>query len=178
MKENIHPGECWMAQFSKRELCVRLESRDPDGGWTARVMSHGRKVRIKGESQLLYRCGRNEIYAVAERTTPNRRSRATPPPKAEPAPGRPPKEKMVVETVPSELPASLSLLDAAHKVLSESKRAMTTREIVAACAGKKYWMSNALTPWQTLTAALNRDIQENGTESRFQKRERGKFSLR
>jgi len=27
MKENIRPGECWMAQLSKRELCVR-ESRD------------------------------------------------------------------------------------------------------------------------------------------------------
>jgi len=72
----------------------------------------------------------------------------------------------------------LNLLDAAQRVLSETKTALTTREIVAACAEKQYWTSSAATPHQTLTAALNRDIAANGTQSRFKKTERGRFSIR
>ena len=88
-----------------------------------------------------------------------------------PKPKRPKVKEVVILT-------KLSLLDAAHRVLSETETAMTTREIVAVCAEKQYWTSDAATPWQTLTAALNRDIQANGTQSRFQKNARGKFTLR
>jgi len=45
--EEIRLGQCWMVRLSKRDLCVRLESLSPDGGWIARTMSHGRKVKIK-----------------------------------------------------------------------------------------------------------------------------------
>ena len=181
MKEEIQLGQCWMAKLSKCNLCVRLESCTPGGGWIARTMSHGRMVKIRSEAQLLYRCGKNEIYAVAEVTKPNRRSRATAPPKAEPIPRKslPKKEKMIVEAViPSESLVALSLLDAAAMVLRESQSALSTREIIALVVEHKLWAPTGATPWATLNAALNREIQENGMMSRFQKKERGLYSLR
>ncbi len=181
MKKEIQLGQCWMAQLSKRALCVRLESRDQGGDWTARVMSHGRKVKIKNASQLLHRCDRDEIHTVAEKTKPNRRSQAAPPPKAEPAPRKPlpKKEKVVVEATNTPEPlASMSLLDAAAVVLQESQSALSTREIIVLVVERKLWEPSGSTPWATLNAALNREIQENGMMSRFQKKERGKYSLR
>ena len=181
MKEEIRLGQCWMAQLSKRDLCVRLESRNPGGGWIARAMSHGRMVKIRSEAQLLYRCGKNEIHAVAETTKPNRRSLAVSPPKAESVPRKPlpKKEKVIVETViPPKSLSALSLLDAAAMVLQESQSALSTREIIALVVERKLWVPTGATPWGTLNAALNREIQENGMLSRFQKKERGKYSLR
>ncbi|GHT26991.1 hypothetical protein FACS18942_05480 [Planctomycetales bacterium] len=54
---------------------------------------------------------------------------------------------------------------------------MTTREIVNVAKEKQYWISDAATPWATLHAALSRDIQSN-KNTRFAKRERGRFELR
>jgi len=84
---------------------------------------------------------------------------------------RPPVKRVVII-------ARLNILEATYKVLSETKKAMTTREIVTACAERQYWTSNAATPHQTLSGALHRDIEANGTQSRFQKTERGKFAVR
>jgi len=179
--EKISLGQCWMVRLSKYDLCVRLESRDPDGGWIARVMSHGRKVKIKSVSQLLYRCDRSEIYAVAEETKPNRRSRAVVPPKAESIPRKPllKKEKVIVEKeIPQKPLSALSLLDAAAVVLRKSQSALSTREIIVLVVERKLWEPTGATPWATLNAALNREIQENGMLSRFRKKERGKYSLR
>ena len=175
-QEEIRLGQCWMVRLSKRDLCVRLESRSPDGGWIARVMAHGRKVKIKCATQLLQRCDKVRIYTVAETATPNRRSRAVPPsvePRTrKPVPGR---GKTVAEPVPL---VSLSLLDAAAVVLRKSKTALSTREIIALVVERKLWEPTGTTPWGSLSAALNRDIQANGTQSRFKKAQRGKYVLR
>jgi len=175
-QEEIRLGQCWMVRLSKRDLCVRLESRSPDGGWIARVMSHGRKVKIKSATQLLQHCDKVRIYTVAEATTPNRRSRAVPP-SVEPRMRKPkPKvNKVVAEPAPI---IPLSLLDAAAVVLRKSKTALSTREIIALVVERKLWEPRGTTPWGTLSAALNRDIQANGAQSRFRKKERGKYALR
>jgi len=175
-QEEIRLGQCWMARLSKRELCVRLESRSPDGGWVARVMSHGRKVKIKSATQLIQRCDKVRVYTVAEATTPNRRSHAVPP-SVEPRRRKPVSrvEKKAAEPVPL---VPLSLLDAAAVVLRKSKTALSTREIIALVVERKLWEPTGTTPWGSLSAALNREIQANGTQSRFRKRERGKYALR
>jgi hypothetical protein len=143
-------------------------------------MSHGRKVVIGNATQLLQRCDKGKIYTVAETTTPNRRSRAVPPPPAiKPTPRKtsPKEEKAVVEPICEPL-TSLSLLDAAAVVLRDSKKALSTREIIALVVERNLWKPTGTTPHQTLNAALNRDLQANGTQSRFKKKERGLFTLR
>jgi hypothetical protein len=131
---------------------------------------------------LLYRFTDDEIRGIAQGVIPNRRSaiqgvvlRET---SDEPSDTvtikkvkRPPTKEVVIVS-------RLNILDAAHRVLEETKKALSTREIIAVAAERQYWISTAATPWATLHAALSRDMESNGKKSRFEKRERGKFALR
>jgi hypothetical protein len=171
MPDTIRLGQCFYARFTKRDLVVRIEDTAPDGGWIARSLAHGRKVFIKSVGQILYRCDENGLQTVADDTIPNRRSKAVPPVKKEP--------QIVPFSVLLPLPTGpLALLEAAAFVLRESKAALSTREIIAMVVQRKLWEPTGATPWGTLNAALNRDIQANGTQSQFKKRGRGQYTLR
>ena len=107
----------------------------------------------------------------AAQTVPSRKT-ATPRPAAsgDPAQAAPP--------VPAASPAKLSALDAAARVLSESKQAMTCPELIAAMAAQGYWTSPAgKTPASTLYAAFLPELRTKKDQARFRKTERGKFSL-
>ena len=171
MPDAIRLGQCFYARFATRDLVVRIDDTAPGGGWVARSLTHGRKVLIKSDDQILYRCDENGIQTVADETVPNRRSKAVPPVKREP--------KIVSFPVPLPQPTGpLPLLDAAAFVLRESRAALSTREIVALVIERGLWEPTGTTPWGSLSAALNRDIQANGTRSRFKKSGRGLYSLR
>ena len=80
--------------------------------------------------------------------------------------------------VPVASPAKLSALEAAARVLSETQRAMTCPELIAAMAAQGYWTSPAgKTPQATLHAALTREIKLKKDQARFRKTERGRFAL-
>jgi hypothetical protein len=87
--------------------------------------------------------------------------------------GRPP------ETPSSKAsPKKLSALDAAARVLQETKRPMNCKDLIESMATKGYWNSPAgKTPHSTLYAAILREIGVKGKEARFKKTERGKFTL-
>lgn len=70
----------------------------------------------------------------------------------------------------------LSGLDAAAKVLAESKEPLNATAIAerAIAAG---WVTNGKTPNATLYAAMIREIAVKGRESRFKKTERGLFTV-
>ena len=71
-----------------------------------------------------------------------------------------------------------SALDAAAKVLGESKEPLATKEMVEAMSAKGYWKSpGGKTPDRTLYSAILREIVVKGKDSRFKKTERGKFTL-
>jgi hypothetical protein len=163
-------------------MVVRMEEVAPQGGWIARSLSHGRKIRVNDESQLIYRCDENGIQIVADETTPNRRSQKTVPPTPEitpieperPLPPRPPMPVVKPqETMPN-------LLDAAVIVLKENKKQpMTTKQIVEAVIQQSLWTPKGATPGLTLHTALSREIESKGVASRFRKAsEKGKFVLR
>jgi hypothetical protein len=69
-------------------------------------------------------------------------------------------------------------LDAAAKVLAESKQPMTCRQIVEAAFDKKYWTSTGRTPHATIYSALIREIATKGKDSRFRKVGPGRFAIR
>jgi hypothetical protein len=72
----------------------------------------------------------------------------------------------------------LGALDAAAKVLGETKEAMTCQELIDAMAAKGYWTSpGGKTPANTLSAALRREINVKDKDARFTLAERGKFAL-
>jgi hypothetical protein len=69
----------------------------------------------------------------------------------------------------------MSALDAA--VLGESGQAMNCQEMIKAMSEKGYWKSpGGLTPHATLYSAVLRELKAKGSEARFRKTERGKFS--
>ena len=73
----------------------------------------------------------------------------------------------------------LSALDAAAKVLSESKEPLNAKALIAEMEAKGYWTSpGGKTPHATLYSAILREIQTKKKETRFEKVERGKFKLR
>ena len=75
-------------------------------------------------------------------------------------------------------PKKLSALDAAARVLGESGQAMNCQEMIEAMAAKGYWSSpGGKTPSSTLYSAIHRELKTKGSDARFRKTERGKFSL-
>ncbi len=182
---DIRLGQCYFARLSERSTQVRIERPALGGGWIARVLSHGKHAKIKNASQLLRHCDEEEIAAVVRGLEPNRRSLV------EPVTELPPfvfenkdGEILTVPPTPKRIkiaeppPESMSLLDAAAYVLKAAKQALSTRKIVELVIAQRLWIANGSTPWQTLNAALNRDMQANGSKSRFVKAERGKYTLR
>ena len=72
----------------------------------------------------------------------------------------------------------LSCIDAAAKVLAESKEPMTTKAMIEQMAAKGYWSSpNGQTPAATLYSAILREIKTKGKDARFKKSDRGLFAI-
>jgi hypothetical protein len=71
----------------------------------------------------------------------------------------------------------LSAIDAAAKVLADSGAAMNCQDLIKVMAEKNLWTSpGGKTPSATLYSAILRELQTKGSEARFKKTERGKFS--
>ena len=71
----------------------------------------------------------------------------------------------------------LSALDAAAKVLAETRTPMSCQELIGAMAGKGYWTSpGGKTPAATLYSAMVREIATKGDQARFTKTGRGHFA--
>jgi hypothetical protein len=74
-------------------------------------------------------------------------------------------------------PKKLSQLDAAAKVLTESREPMNCKRMVEEMTTKGYWTSpGGKTPHATLYSAILREIATKGREARFKKTERGHFA--
>lgn len=72
----------------------------------------------------------------------------------------------------SKVAKTLSLINAAHKVLQEEGRAMSCPEMVEAAIARGYWKTGAgKTPAQTLYASILREIKTSN--ERFRRSEVG-----
>ena len=123
--ETIKLGNVYVIETANGELPVRLERIHPKCGWTARALTHGRRLQIKTERQLLFLCTDDEVRGIAQGIMPKRRSKIQGPVFREPlAPvvegekprpfkkvKRPPPVKRVIVAL------RLNILDAAFRVL-------------------------------------------------------------
>jgi hypothetical protein len=118
----------------------------------------------------------------AKKTTKTAAATTTKNPKTKPAKAKTPKAEATARaTKPKKAKADgkMSALDAAAKVLAESREPLTTKEMVEAMAAKGYWKSpGGKTPERTLYSAILRELNLKGNESRFAKTERGKFTAK
>ncbi len=80
---------------------------------------------------------------------------------------------------PGENTKPLSLIKAAVCVLEACERPLNCKEIVTKAMDSKIWAprNGGLTPANTLSAAIRREIKTKGNSSRFTLAERGKFAL-
>jgi hypothetical protein len=73
----------------------------------------------------------------------------------------------------------MSALDAAARVLTESKEPMSCLQLIEAMAAKGYWKSpGGMTPGATLSSAIQREINVKKGQSRFEKTAPGRFMAR
>jgi len=71
----------------------------------------------------------------------------------------------------------LSALDAAAKVLGETGKPMSCKEMIEAMSAKSYWSSpGGKTPGSTLYSGITKEIATKGKESRFRKTDQGRFA--
>jgi hypothetical protein len=67
-------------------------------------------------------------------------------------------------------------LAAAAEVLKNAAKPSGARELIAAMAKQRLWISSAgTTPHATLSAAIHREIAAKGKDARFVKADRGLF---
>ena len=98
---------------------------------------------------------------------PSKATKGVKPPKAK----KPPKVKAARA-------GKLSAIDAAAKVLGETKEPMNAKGMIEAMAAKGYWTSpGGKTPHATLYSAILAEITKKGKEARFKKTDRGHFAL-
>lgn len=180
---NIKIGACYIARFTKTTIPVRIESQNENGVWLTRCLTHGRMVFLKSESQIVRECNESDLLEYAKTNMPNRRSKKKKPaprPKNK-LPKRPPVAAIQRKPVKREPPVpefGLSLVEAAYRVLRESKKPLTSQEIIDQALAKKLHRSNGETPANTISAAISRIIKKDGEKSRFVKVGRGLFSAR
>lgn len=182
----IKIGSCYIARLSKGEAPVRIESVHEDGGWVAKTLLTSRITRIKDKNQILEPYdpeALEETPSVVEETPetpePVIESETVEEPASIPEETPTPGETEDIYDVLRRKPRrTMTLLEAAHRVLTEYGGDLSVGDIITAAQNKGYWQTAGKTPANTLCAAMTREIKSKGTASRFVKSERGRFKAK
>ena len=194
-KNDVEAGKVYRVKVSGSVQDVRITGENPHGGWDGVNVATKRKVRIKSAQRLRAVAGerpakRTKIVSLAEYEADAKGSApaadvgpwAEKPAKAtkdaKPAPKRDTGEPDANDGEPKRM----SIMSAAVKVLEERDPAdgpLTCPQMLERMTAKGYWSParGGKTPANTLYAAILREINTKGEASRFDKVERGKFSL-
>jgi len=164
MKKNeVKIGHVYTAKVSDKVVEVRIDGENRRGGWDATNLSTGKRIHIKTAQRL-------RGSATSATTT-------TPAPTAEMPADTAASTENAGKSKPKSKPKRMSGLDAAAKVLAESDRPLTAREMIETAEAKGYWTSpGGKTPHATVYSAIIREIATKGADARFRKVERGKFA--
>ena len=93
------------------------------------------------------------------------------------APAAAPVIEAPTQTAPTPAPAKpMSGLDAAALILKDAGEPMDVQTLLARILERALWKTQGKTPAATLYSAIIREIRAKGTNSRFQKIDRGQFA--
>ena len=193
MKKNeIKIGQAYMAKVTGSKVPVRIDTENKNDGWDAKNLVSGRKVRIKTAGRLLRQCTQADLANIKQ-PTPKRRSKKAPVATTSPTSAtvaKAPAEASEKATTPKGRDTSqtgakvakpkkrkkISGLTAAFMVLIDADKELGTKKIVELAAEKGWWKSGAATPHATIYAAITRELDTKGNDSRFQRgKNRGTF---
>ena len=188
-KSEVKLGRVYTAKVTNKVVQVRIDAESRYGGWDATNLATKKKVRIQSAQRLRAAVGPDGAPTGGKKGKGTQKAKApaeaqpaqTSGPtgqdkaKAQPAAGKAGKAKRTrAKKEPKE--KRMSGLDAAAKVLEESGKPMTTKEMVEVSEAKGYWKSpGGKTPHATIYSA-SREIKAKGAEARFSKADRGKFT--
>jgi len=204
-KKDVQIGEVYAVKVSGQIAPVVIDEAHPAGGWVGTNEMTHRQVRIKSAQRLRglwddYLAGGDE---AAEEPVPVPKPRLVKPEdkaaldklaakvlgatggaggaQGEKEPERKPKDakanKSATRAKTGAQERGLSGLDAAAKVLAEAGEPLNCKAIVERAFEAGYWRSDGKTPAATIYAAILREMQNKGDESRFVKAGRGLFAL-
>jgi len=204
MKKNeVKINSYYTAKVSDKLTVIRIIDENPHGGWEATNTRTGKKVTIKSPARLRAEVTPDgkPVKPKAKTAKP-----ATETPDAAPVEhGGEPSTEASTDTTkaaghdtdqPGATGAKLrelelgkvtgapagnkmSLVDAAIQVMKEVDEPMNTKRMVELISERDLWQPSRAgkTPHATLYSAILREIRDKGDDSRFEKVERGKFTL-
>ena len=191
-KTEVKLGSTYKAKVSGNLVSVKITHKNPHGGWDGLNLKTNKTVRIKSAKRLRGAVNRpatrKKIVSLAEYEAEAKAQHAAI------ASGKASKDTTLPEkrdtgerggkgsepaTQPGDNTRPLSLIKAAICVLQSCERPMGCKEIVTKAMDAKIWAprNGGLTPANTLSAAIRREIKTKGDTSRFTQVDRGKFAI-
>lgn len=189
MKQNqIEIGSTYMAKVSGLVVPVRIDRESPHGGWDATNMVTNKSVRIKSAQRLrgTPKPGKSsgnpghlgeDGNAMAELDARDRAEDGAAKAAAPEAATSTSKTRRTPKADPEGQPRKMSGLDAAHAVLLEADEPLQAATMVERMIGQGLWSTTGKTPAATIYAAIIREIEAKGGDSRFKKTDRGLFTV-
>jgi len=172
MKKNeVKVGGVYTAKVSDKVVPVRIDAVKGTG-WSATNMATGKTIYIKSAQRL-----RGEAKGTAAKPAAKSPTAATGAKRPAKATTKAKPKKAATRAKQGETGGKKpSGLDAAARVLAESKEPMGVKQIVEVAFAKGYWKSDGKTPHATVYSAIIREIAAKGKEARFKKVDRGRFA--
>lgn len=170
--EEIRIGTAYTCQVGRNAIRVTVTEAAGNGGWI--VATHtGRTMAVRNADLFLAPA---DAPAAAESPAPAGDTPQTGPSQA----GAPERDSGEQGAPGGEAGGTMSLLDAAARILGQADGSMPCKDLVERARGAGMWAPKrgGKTPDRTLYAAILREIAARGDASRFAKTERGRFSLR
>ena len=193
MKKNeVKIGGVYKAKVSGNLVSVKITSTNPHGGWDAINQKTNKPIRVKSAQRLRGAVNRpatrKKIVSLAEYEAEAKAEHAAiasgkattdTTPEEKRHTGQRGGKGSEPSAQPGDNAKPLSLIKAAICVLQSCQRPMGCKEIVTKAMDAKIWAprNGGLTPANTLSAAIRREIKTKGETSRFTMPERGKFAI-
>jgi len=172
---DVRIGGVYYAKVTGKVVPVRIDAARTPRGWYATNLKTGKRIYIK-TAQRLRGVARPEDAAPKkqhENATGSPTLACNAPAKTKA--GKTTSTQSAATRAKQGAAKRTSGLDAAARVLTESGRPMSAKEIVETAFEKGYWHSAGRTPHATIYAAMIREIAAKGKDSRFRKVDRGRF---
>jgi hypothetical protein len=169
--QDIQIGSVYDLKVGRNTTPVRIMKAAQDGGWEAVTLTGSKPVAIQSADRLV------GLHNPKKTPTSAQGGKASPKPKKPTIQAKKATQSKRGPTSPKVKRASA--LDSAARVLAEAQEPMTCRQLIDTMAAQDYWKSkDGKTPQNTLYAAILKEINTKGKESRFQKVGRGQFMLK
>jgi hypothetical protein len=159
--KDVQIGQVYTIKVAANITGVRITGENRYGGWDGSNIRTNKPIRIRTASRIrgLWKQSGSELHTPAQVATKS---------------DAPSKD---ITSSKEREGTKRGGLNAAIRVLAEAGEPLNCKTIVERMLEKGYWTTGGKTPEATINAAIAREIKTKGSLSRFQKVQRGLFTL-